>query len=137
MTSRTTDFANGPNGVPSGVVRARRWLSPESLALTGVLSAFTLSTWNTFFTDGTGEVYFETATMVLVLVTFGRRCATQAMAAAARLDEDQRSTMVACVFEHDGAVVGEGPMPWAQVAIDVQAARHLPAHVEQLENLRA
>ena len=71
------------------------------------------------------------------LVTFGRRCATQAMAAAARLDEDQRSTMVACVFEHDGAVVGEGPMPWAQVAIDVQAARHLPAHVEQLENLRA
>lgn len=71
------------------------------------------------------------------LIAHGRRCATQAVAAAGRLDPDQRDQPVACTFEHDGEVVGEGPMPWAQVAIDIQAARHLAAHVEQLQNLRS
>ncbi len=71
------------------------------------------------------------------LVAFGRRCASQALAAARRLNPEQRDQAVACTFEHDGAVVGEGPMPWGQVAIEIQAARHLPAHVEQLQNLRS
>jgi len=71
------------------------------------------------------------------LIANGRRCAVQAIAAARRLDPEQRAKPVACRFEHDGAVVGEGPMPWGQVAIEIQAARHLPAHVEQLQNLRA
>lgn len=71
------------------------------------------------------------------LVANGRRCATQAVAAARRLDPEQRDHPVACTFEHDGAVVGEGPMPWGQVAIDIQAARHLTAHIEQLQSLRS
>lgn len=71
------------------------------------------------------------------LIAFGRRCATQAVAAARRLDEDQRAREVACRFEHDGEVVMEGPMPWGRVAIEIQATRHLPAHVEQLSELRA
>ncbi|MEL6982414.1 MAG: SRPBCC domain-containing protein [Actinomycetota bacterium] len=71
------------------------------------------------------------------LIAHGRRCATQAIAAARRLDPDQRDQPVSCTFEHDGEVVGEGPMPWGQVAIEVQAARHLPAHIEQLQKLRA
>jgi hypothetical protein len=71
------------------------------------------------------------------LVAFGRRCADQALAAARRLDPDQRTAEVACTFEHDGQTVMEGPMPWGQVAIEIQAARHLPAHIEQLQNLRA
>lgn len=70
------------------------------------------------------------------LIAHGRRCAVQAMAAARRLDPEQRLTPVACRFEHDGELVMEGEMPWAKVAIEIQAARHLPAHVEQLQNLR-
>ncbi len=71
------------------------------------------------------------------LIAHGRRCAAQALAAARRLNDEQRATAVACTFEHDGEVVGEGPMPWGQVAIEIQAARHLPAHVEQLADLRS
>lgn len=71
------------------------------------------------------------------LIDFGRRCAVQAMAAAARLDQEQLSQEVACRFEHDGELVMEQSMPWGQVAIEIQAARHLPGHTEQLQNLRA
>lgn len=71
------------------------------------------------------------------LLAFGRRCATQAIAAARRLDEEQRAQPVACRLEHDGELVLDAPMPWGQVAIDIQAGRHLPAHVEQLEKLRS
>lgn len=70
------------------------------------------------------------------LIDFGRRCATQAIAAARRLDEEQRAHPVPCRLEHDGEVVLDAPMPWGQVAIEIQAARHLPAHVEQLQELR-
>lgn len=70
------------------------------------------------------------------LLAFGRRCATQALAAARRLDEDQRAHPVPCYFEHDGEVAMEGPMPWARVAIEIQAIHHLPAHVEQVQKLR-
>ncbi|MDY7101806.1 MAG: SRPBCC domain-containing protein [Actinomycetota bacterium] len=70
------------------------------------------------------------------LVAFGRRCAAQALAAARRLDEGQRAHPVACRLEHDGEVVADAPMPWGLVAIETQATRHLPAHVEQLRKLR-
>lgn len=70
------------------------------------------------------------------LAGFARRCADQAVGAARRLDEAQRNQLVPGRFEHDGDVVMEQPMPWGQVAIDIQAMRHLPAHVEQLQNLR-
>lgn len=47
-----------------------RLFSSDSLILVGTSSAWLVSVWNTF-TDGP-HVYFETATMVLVLVTLGR-----------------------------------------------------------------
>jgi Cu+-exporting ATPase len=48
-----------------GVVRL------DGLVALGTFAAFALSFWNTFV--GGGEVYYETAAMVLVLVAFGRR----------------------------------------------------------------
>ncbi len=70
------------------------------------------------------------------LIAFGRRCATQAIAAARRLDDEQRARAVPCRFESDGEVVLEAPMPWGRVAIEIQSGRHLPAHTGQLEALR-
>ncbi len=52
------------------VVELRRWFATESLILLGVTAAMGVSLWNTA-TDR-GDVYYETATMVLVLVTLGR-----------------------------------------------------------------
>ena len=59
-------------GLPllDAVVAARRPLSAEVLVLCGVGAAWLVSTWSTL-TDGPA-VYFETATMVLVLVALGR-----------------------------------------------------------------
>ena len=71
------------------------------------------------------------------LLGFGRRCADQAIGAVRRLDPEQRAHLVPGRFEHDGEVVMEQAMPWAQVAIEIQATRHLPAHIEQLQKLRA
>ncbi|MEM9466774.1 MAG: SRPBCC domain-containing protein [Actinomycetota bacterium] len=70
------------------------------------------------------------------LIAFGRRCADQAIGAVRRLDDEQRAHLVPGRFEHDGAVVMEQAMPWASVAIEIQATRHLPAHIEQLQALR-
>lgn len=71
------------------------------------------------------------------LLAFGRRCADQAIGAVRRLDDEQRARLVPGRFEHDGEVVMEQALPWAQVAVEIQGARHLPAHIEQLQNLRA
>jgi heavy metal translocating P-type ATPase len=59
-------------GLPlfDAVVSLRRFLSAEALILVGTAAAWAVSVWNTF-TDG-GEVYFDTATMVLLLASFGR-----------------------------------------------------------------
>jgi len=59
-------------GLPllDAVVRMRRWLSADALILFGTAAAWTISAWNTM--RGGGHVYFETATMVLVLVGLGR-----------------------------------------------------------------
>jgi heavy metal translocating P-type ATPase len=59
-------------GVPiaDAVVRSRRWLSADGLILVGVTAALALSVWNTL--RGSGDVYFDTATAVLVLVAAGR-----------------------------------------------------------------
>ncbi len=70
-------------------------------------------------------------------VARGRAVAAVAMAAVARLDEEQRSALVHCRLRHDGEVVLDAPLPWGQLAIDAQAARHLPAHLGQLGDLRA
>jgi Cu2+-exporting ATPase len=59
-------------GVPlfDAVVALRRWLSAEALILAGAASAWSVSVWNTF--RGGGEVYYDTATMVVVLYSLGR-----------------------------------------------------------------
>jgi uncharacterized protein YndB with AHSA1/START domain len=66
----------------------------------------------------------------------GRRLADVALAAVALLDPEQLATPVHCVLHHDGEVVLDDVLPWGRVAIDVQAARHLPAHTGQLADLR-
>ena len=59
-------------GVPlaGAVVEGRRWLTADALILLAVAAAWTLSAWNTF--RGGGRVYFDTASLVLVLVSLGR-----------------------------------------------------------------
>ena len=59
-------------GLPllDAVVALRRWLSAEALILAGAASAWGVSAWNTF--HGGGEVYYDTATMVVVLYSLGR-----------------------------------------------------------------
>ncbi|MEZ5092602.1 SRPBCC domain-containing protein [Nocardioides sp.] len=70
------------------------------------------------------------------LIGMGRRAADVAIAAVSRLDEDQLDALVHCTLHHDGEVVLDQPMPWVQIAVHLQASRHLPAHVEQLAKLR-
>ena len=71
------------------------------------------------------------------LVGRGRALAVLARAAVARLDADQLATPVQCRLLHDGEVVLEDTVPWARLALDAQATRHLPAHTGQLRDLRA
>lgn len=52
------------------ITATRRLLSADSLILLGACAAFGLSAWNTW--TGRGQVYFETTTAVLVLVTLGK-----------------------------------------------------------------
>ena len=73
---------------------------------------------------------------LLAQVQRGRAVAEAAMAAVARLDPEQQRTPVHCVLHHEGEVVLDAELPWAEVAVAVQAARHLPAHTSQLADLR-
>jgi uncharacterized protein YndB with AHSA1/START domain len=69
-------------------------------------------------------------------VARGRRLADAAMVALSRLDEDQLATPVHCVLHHDGEVALDDVLPWGRLAVELQAARHLPAHTGQLADLR-
>lgn len=71
-------------GLPllDAVVRMRRFFSADALILIGAFSAYAVSAWNTFFEGG--EVYLETAAMVLVLVGLGRWLDTRAKERARR-----------------------------------------------------
>jgi|GEM_PF-4919447 len=57
------------------------------------------------------------------------------IASLARLSPEQRNTEVPCYLVHDGNVMADRAMPWASVAIDVQANVHVPAHTGQLGDL--
>ena len=89
----------------------RRWLSTDSLVLLATGAAWLLSAWNTLVGDG--HVYFETATMILVLVGAGRwmesRSRERARAALERVIPDAD-------FEYD--VVGaERSTPSAELRV--------------------
>ena len=66
-----------------------------------------------------------------------RRSSIQVQAALRRLSPAQLDTDIDCRLLHDGEVMVDGPRPWRAIAAEVQAAMHIPAHVEQLANLRA
>ena len=53
-----------------------RWLSADALVVLSAGAAFAVSVWNTF--AGGGEVYFETAALVLTLFGLGRYLETRA-----------------------------------------------------------
>ncbi|MFT5284193.1 MAG: heavy metal translocating P-type ATPase [Planctomycetota bacterium] len=59
-------------GIPhlQAILALRRFLSADALVIAGTFSAWALSLWNTLF--AAGEVYFETASIVLVLYTLGK-----------------------------------------------------------------
>ncbi len=71
------------------------------------------------------------------LVDRCRVSARQVQAALRRLSPQQLATEVHCQLLHDGEVMVDAPRPWHAVAVEVQATRHLPAHIEQLAELRA
>jgi hypothetical protein len=70
------------------------------------------------------------------LIGAARAAAAAACAIAARLGPEQRGVEVPCRLTHDGQVALDAPLPWEQVAIELQTTRHLPAHLEQLLDLR-
>ena len=71
------------------------------------------------------------------LVAQGRVAAHQLVAAISRLSDEQLATPVHCHLFHDGECVLDQPMAWQSIAVETQAEFHLPAHIEQLRNLRA
>lgn len=89
-------------GVPlaEAVVSLRRWLSADSLVIAGTFAAWTVSVWNTFF--GSGHVYFETATLVLVLVGLGRWMDVRARERARRAAEERIPERVQSAVRLDG-----------------------------------
>ncbi len=54
----------------------------------------------------------------------------------ARLDQSQRETEVPCHLTDGDRVVVDEPLPWGQLALTIQAQRHLPLHTDQLASLR-
>ncbi|MGI9610215.1 MAG: SRPBCC domain-containing protein [Acidimicrobiia bacterium] len=80
--------------------------------------------------------WIESCRSMEALILRGRAIARQATAIVQRLDADQRQTAVRCRFLNAGEVALEQSMPWESVAVEIQAAKHLPGHTEQLRNLR-
>ncbi len=70
------------------------------------------------------------------LVERGRETARTLQSALSRLSSEQLSTHVDCRVAHDGEIVLNGPRRWRSIAIETQAAMHLPAHTAQLRDLR-
>lgn len=99
------------------VLHLRRWLSADALVVAGTLSAFGLSAWNTLAPAGLAvagrHVWFETASMVLVLYTLGKwmdaRARDRARARVAGLSEPEPDALLV-----DGG--GERRVPPASLA---------------------
>lgn len=70
------------------------------------------------------------------LIARGRSASGHVLAAVQRLSPEQLATGVHCRLTHDGKVMLDDVRRWAAIAVDTQAAMHLPAHTEQLRNLR-
>lgn len=71
------------------------------------------------------------------LIARARQTSKQVVAGISRLSSDQRDEFVHCHMTHDGQVVLDDVRPWGAIAIDVQAEVHLPAHTQQLRDLRS
>ncbi len=84
-------------GVPhvQAILSLRKFLSADALVLAGTLSAWAVSLWNTLFSSG--DVYFETASLVLVLYTLGKwmdaRARDRAHARIASMTEDEEPAL--------------------------------------------
>jgi len=70
------------------------------------------------------------------VVEAGRQTAARVVRVLARLNEEQRETEVHCRLQHHGETMVDEPRPWGTIAIEAQSGMHLPAHIEQLRNLR-
>ncbi|MHB1457191.1 MAG: heavy metal translocating P-type ATPase [Armatimonadota bacterium] len=74
---------SGPYLIGSVKDLKRYRLSSDALILTGALSAFGVSLWHVI--RGSGHIYFDTATMLLLIVTLGRFLEASAKSRASRL----------------------------------------------------
>ena len=70
------------------------------------------------------------------LVATARRRADEVCLLLDRLDEAVLAREVPCHLVDGAEVMVDGPVPWGRLAVGVQAARHLPAHADQLRALR-
>jgi len=70
------------------------------------------------------------------LIGRGRQLSSLVVRSLVRLSPEQLDTQVPCRLAHDGQVVLNQPMPWRVVALEIQASKHLPAHTDQLRDLR-
>lgn len=100
-------------GLPlvEALLRMGRWLSADTLIVAGVAAAWAVSVWNTF--RGGGEVYYDTATMVLVLVSLGRWLDLRAKEKARgelQLILPERERPATCLREGDEVEVSEADL---------------------------
>jgi Cu+-exporting ATPase len=104
-------------GLPlaDAVARARRWRSADALILLAVGSAWALSAWNTFTDSGAGRVYFDTASVVLVLVSLGRWLDARARTRAAEGLRAAAEGALRPVRRVEGAVEADAPL--AEIAL--------------------
>ena len=70
------------------------------------------------------------------LVATGRRRADEVCLLLDRLDAAALAREVPCHLADGREVMVDGPVGWGPLAVCVQAARHLPAHTDQLRALR-
>jgi heavy metal translocating P-type ATPase len=98
-------------GVPfvAGTLRelAQKRLRLDALIAIGSFSAFGVSAYDTF--RGRGHVYFDTATMLLALVTFGKLLEAAAKTSAARLLQSLRELLPARALRMEAGTPCEIP----------------------------